>query len=209
MTMDDGAAYTVASGISCHQLVQTMTTDDGAAYTVAPDISCHQELVDNVTIDDCAAYNAVKAPGIRCHQLVDNIAIDDSAAYSAPIHDHHCDLSLQPPVECGLSTSYSAHPVSDTGLAPLHGEDDGEDEDTSYSAHPVSDTGLAHLHGEDDGEDEDTSYHYAHPVSDTGLAVLRGEEASPTTLDPGILDDHGELNHHHDAARNVRIGAFC
>ena len=168
----------MASGISCHQLVQTMTMDDCAAYTVkAPGISCHQELVDNVTMDDCAAYNAVKAPGIRCHQLVDNITIDDCAAYSAPTHDHHRDhrdLSLQPPVECGFSTSYSAHPVSDTGLAPLHGEDYGEDH-------------------------KDTSY-YAHPVSDTGLAVIRGEEASPTTLDPGILADHGELNHHHDDA---------
>jgi hypothetical protein len=156
--------------------------------------SCHQ-LVDNKTIDDCAAYTVVKAPGISCHQLVDNITIDDCAAYTARTGDHR-DLSLQPPVECDLSTSYYACPVSDTGLlAPLHGEVDGEDKkDTSYSAHPVSDTGLAVLHGE-----EASPPTLAHPVSNTGPAVLHGEEASPTTLDPGILDDHGEQNHHHAA----------
>jgi hypothetical protein len=92
---------------------------------------------------------------------------------------------------CRLSTSY----YSGTGIA-LTFPNEGEDKDSSYSAHPVSNTGLAALHGEDDGEDKDSPY-YAYPVSDTGLAALHGEEeASPTTLDPGILDDHGEHNHH-------------
>jgi hypothetical protein len=210
MTLDDCAAYTVkvpgtvtvASGIIRHQPVDYTTVDDCAAYTVkAPGIICHQ-LVDNTTFDDCAAYTVVKAPGISCHQLVDNITIDDCAAYTARTGDHR-DLSLQPPVECDLSTSYYACPVSDTGLlAPLHGEDDEEDKDTSYYAHPVSDTGLAVLHGE-----EASPPTLAHPVSDTGLAPLCGEEeASPTTLpDPGILDDHGEHNHHHAAEEDPLV----
>ena len=128
---------TVASGIIRHQPVDYTTVDDCAAYTVkAPGIIRHQPM-DHTTVDGCAAYT-VKAPGISCLQLVDNITIDDCAAYTAPTGDRLRDLSLQPPVECDLSpASYYARPVSNTGLlAPLHGEDDGEDKDTSYCAHP-------------------------------------------------------------------------
>jgi hypothetical protein len=103
------------------------------------------------------------------------LPLQDGELPFIPTGDHR-KMSLHPPVECGLSTSY----YSGTGIA------------------------LTIPH---DGEDKD-SPDYAHPVSDTGLAALHGEEASPTTLDPGILDD-GEFHHHHHDAEEDPLVALA
>jgi len=242
---------------SCYLASVHVDTDLASAPAVSPHIDMDNhcpttakaqgindhQLVDNIIIDECAAYTGSRNLGsvMVKHQPSTSIALtlQDGELSSVPTDGDHQDLlSLHQRVEqCGglftshytgagialtipndgegKDRSHYAHPVSDTGLAALHGEA-GKDcshyahpvfdtglaalhgeagKDSSHYAHPVSDTGLAALHGEAGKKD---SSHYAHPVSDTGLAAPHGEEASPTTLDPGILDD-GELNHHHDA----------
>jgi hypothetical protein len=181
--MEDHCPTAKAQGINCHQLVHsTKTVDDCAAYIGS-------RTLGSITVTPQPSTSTVLM--LQDGELLPSVSTGIAATchYAHPVSDTGL-AALHG--EAGKDTSpYYAHPVSDTGLAAHHGE---AGKDRSHYAHPVSNTGLAALHGEA-GKD---SSHYAHPVSDTGLAALHGEDASPTTLDPGILDG-GELNHHHDA----------